>query len=513
MDGMKSKKEESTTGKVKSWLRESVNNSRMVQLIDGWSNVLTGMNIRNRDARMSSCVAWTPMTEAQLEEFYAGDAIAARVCDLIVDTSLSKGWRITGVKPEQEDFLKSRAYDIGFEYAISHSAKKARIYGGAGIVKVYRDSLKLDTPKEEKSEILSLICLNRYNLEVHWEDVQKDIISPRYNQPVWYTYTRGYMESKTVYTKVHHSRVVRFDGICLPDELKKGNQWWGDSVISKSYTAIRNYADAHDGVNAALKDLSVGVFKLRGLADIVSADNDKALMNRLNIVNMGKSILRSIVIDAEGEDFDYKTRTLTGAVDLVEKAEDRLCAEVGIPKTVLFGQSPKGGLGQSGNHESEMWYSCVEAYQTSYLKPKMMEILVELAEEAGIPTDELDIEFNPLWQMSDKEEAEVRGKQSETDQRYIDMGVLSPEEVRESRFGGDAYSIETSLDDSIGADDLIEEPSDEELKAVKVNYDFIEERGGKWVVLSKSGKVLGTFSSKAEAEKRLKQIEWFKHKG
>jgi hypothetical protein len=43
---------------------------------------------------------------------------------------------------------------------------------------------------------------------------------------------------------------------------------------------------------------------------------------------------------------------------------------------------------------------------------------------------------------------------------------------------------------------------------VKVSY--IRKRKDKWVVLSEKGKVLGSYKTKPEAVKRLKQIEWFK---
>jgi len=43
---------------------------------------------------------------------------------------------------------------------------------------------------------------------------------------------------------------------------------------------------------------------------------------------------------------------------------------------------------------------------------------------------------------------------------------------------------------------------------VKVSY--IRKRKGKWVILSEKGKVLGSYKTKPEAVKRLKQIEWFK---
>jgi hypothetical protein len=41
---------------------------------------------------------------------------------------------------------------------------------------------------------------------------------------------------------------------------------------------------------------------------------------------------------------------------------------------------------------------------------------------------------------------------------------------------------------------------------------MIRKQGGKYVVLSeKTGRRFGTYTTKAEAEKRLRQIEFFKH--
>jgi len=43
-------------------------------------------------------------------------------------------------------------------------------------------------------------------------------------------------------------------------------------------------------------------------------------------------------------------------------------------------------------------------------------------------------------------------------------------------------------------------------------HDYITESGGKFTVHAESGKHMGTYSSKGEAEKRLREIEYFKHK-
>lgn len=42
--------------------------------------------------------------------------------------------------------------------------------------------------------------------------------------------------------------------------------------------------------------------------------------------------------------------------------------------------------------------------------------------------------------------------------------------------------------------------------------DVIKKRGNKYDVVSKSGKRLGKGLSKKQAEKRLRQVEYFKHK-
>ncbi len=39
---------------------------------------------------------------------------------------------------------------------------------------------------------------------------------------------------------------------------------------------------------------------------------------------------------------------------------------------------------------------------------------------------------------------------------------------------------------------------------------MIEKRGNKWVILSMDGRVLGTFDTREEALRRLRQIEHFK---
>lgn len=422
---------------------------------DGWSNVLTGLGRKDKDARLAQQVEWNRMTEHDLDHLYAGDAMAAKIVDMPVDDALDGGYEWKGISKDQAKKLNTRLKELNFNQAINLGCKKGRHTGGSGILKVYNDDLRLETPPAEGKKVLkSLIVLHRFELFAMYEDVDKDLLSATFGKPILFTF-QGRNESQ-VYTKIHTKRLEKFYGSYLPDNLYQANGYWYDSVLSRPYEAIRNYSFAHDGVNAALKDLSVAVFKMKDLANNLAADCDDAVIKRVDIVNMCKSIARAVVLDAEGEDFDYKVRNLTGAGDLVDRAESRLAAEVSMPKTILFGTSPKGSLGggTSGDHELENWYNFLESFQKNHLRDPMLNIAKEVCEELGIAHEELDIEFAPLWQLSEKEEAELRKTQSETDQRYIELGVLDPSEVRTSRFTGDKYTIETTIDESISTDDL-----------------------------------------------------------
>lgn len=512
----KSKKAEPDDG----WLVGTIIKKKF---IDGWTNILTGLGTRAKDARTYSSVAWNRLSETDIENLYAGDAMAAKVVDLVVEECFNEGYEITGLNNDQLKAVQKELKRLRFDTTFRTALSKARLYGGSLIFKVYDDDLRVErpvlrltsesegiSPEIRNRKIKSLIVFQRFEVPAYWQDVQRDILSPDFGCPVLYTFTgrAGSVESSNI--KIHASRTVRIDGVWLPDELKKSNNYWGDSVFGKTYDAIRNYAFAHDSVNAALKDLSTAVFKIKNLADMVSADCDEKIIERLEMVNIAKSIARAVVLDAEGEDFDYKTRNLTGAADLVDRSESRLSAESWIPETVLFGKSPSGGLGQSGNHEAENWYKFIGAYQKNKLEEPMIDVVREVAVSLGIDPSKVGLKFNPLWSMSEKEEVEMRDKQSQLDQRYIQEGVLDPSEVRESRFGGDRYTIETVIDPTLE----IEAPSDEQLAAVPIRQDMIEEENGKFVLYSSDkSKVLGTFPSRQAATKRLQEIEFFKHKG
>jgi hypothetical protein len=90
-----------------------------------------------------------------------------------------------------------------------------------------------------------------------------------------------------------------------------------------------------------------------------------------------------------------------------------------------------------GHQKSGFFYDQVRAEQEG-LKPKV-ERLVKI-----FTCDEhakVTIEFPALWQMTDREKAELRRMEAETDRIYLQEGVLLPEKVAIRRFSSGDFSI------------------------------------------------------------------------
>ena len=414
---------------------------------DGWANVLTGLGVRGKDKRMSAEVQWERMDRNTSDHLYAADNMARKIVDLLPDDAFREGFKITGLDEKTGQNLMQAFEKMGGVARFNKAWKMARQYGGAGMFLITDDLQKLSDPLSQTARLVGFNVLHRWELFANSTDMNLNILSSDYLKPVKYTYQPHLSNANDSigFKKIHASRILRFDGLYLPEQLFATNQFWGDSILNALKNAIANYQTSNDSAASVLQDFRVAILKIKNLADKIGADDDQPIMNRLEMVNLCRSIAKMVVIDADGEDFDYKISAVTGVKDLIDKVENKLVAETNVPRTVLLGESPSG-LGATGNHEQDNWYDFVANQQQIYLKPKLMQVLRMLAMSMGINAVGMDIEFNPLYQLTDKEQADLRKVVAETDQIYITQGVVDPNEVALSRFGSPKYSTETTID-------------------------------------------------------------------
>lgn len=420
--------------------------------LDGWANVLTGLGIKNVDKSLTNSITWEPLGEIDAEELYCASDIAGTIIDDLPDEAMREGWNLQFKEAEQ---LKKAITDeenrLNLHEVINTAWKHGRLYGGGAILIVTPD-MSLDQPLtiENIQKISSLLVVSRYELVN--QGIDNDIRSPNFGQPRWYMVQPR--SGGALNMRVHHTRVIRFDGAKLPRQKFTKNNYWHDSVLTKLGKIIGNYDVSHEALALLLQDMSVAVHKVHGLKDSMLAEGgDEQILKRMQIVNATRSIARSVVIDAENESFEYQQRNLSGVKEVVDLISNRLVAASKMPHTRLLGESPSG-LGATGNSEMTNWYDYVANQQEVYLKAKLMKLYeVIFAAKTGptkgtIPVG-LDINFCPLFQMTDKELADVRKVQADTDNVYVSMGAVDPMEIRDSRFGGPKFSHETKIDKSL----------------------------------------------------------------
>ena len=122
-----------------------------------------------------------------------------------------------------------------------------------------------------------------------------------------------------------------------------------------------------------------------------------------------------------------------------------MASVAGIPLVFLLGITPNG-LNASSDGEIKVFYDYIHSLQQAMFKLNLKRVLdiIQLSEFGDIDPD-IYFEFEPLYEMSSKEKAEIRKIDADTDAVYVTAGVLSNNEVRQ-KVADDPDSPYHSLD-------------------------------------------------------------------
>lgn len=411
--------------------------AKITDRFDGWMNALSGLGVLGKDKRISASIAWERLTEDDCDNLYAGDDVIAKIVDQLPYDGTRAGWcweDLNGKESEASKQMEAFEDKNSIKSLVNNAWQQARQYGGSVLLMIPSATADMSKPRGMNEQIKNIVVLNRYEC-VAGGLIISDLGSPKFGQPANYQVTTPVGGAQIA--EVHHTRVIRFDGSKLPRRLFVRNNYWHDSVITKIYNAVRNYQVSHDSVASTIQDFNVGVWKLKDLAEMVSGGKMSTLKERVEIANYSKSAVKSILIDANMEEYEDKSRNVTGLFDLLKLVGDRLVTASNMPHTLILGESPTGS-NATGNSTTMSWYDYVASQQKIYLEPK----LIEIADFFGMVG--IKPKFESLWQLDKVEEAKYRKTVAETDDIYVSMGALDPSEVAINRFSGE-FNAETEL--------------------------------------------------------------------
>jgi phage-related protein (TIGR01555 family) len=425
---------------------------------DAWKNSYTGHGTARDKMTFSAFGANGRLEDEYLDGLYHGDDMAARACDAIPEEMLRRGFSIKSDDVDTETLtdIKAQLDELGMTAKFVDASVWARAFGGCIVFigaddGISRDPNKLREPLNEEG-LKSIFALNiidkRYAMPNSW---YKDPADPKYGLPETYLVTphgKGGFVSADSYV-IHETRTIRFDGLRASTAWRQENNGWGLSLLQRMHEILMQFGMSFEGLAHLLSDANQGVFKMQGLFEALAAKDSSLIQQRMAMLDMNRSDMRALVLDAESEDFQRQNFNWSGIKDPFTMMMLRLSAAARVPVTILMGQSP-AGMDATGESDIRWFYDQVESRRTDYLDPKIYEMirLVTLSTDGptnGKELENVNLDYPSLWQPTEKERAETYETTARGDVAYIDAGVLLPEEVALSRFTPDGWSYETTI--------------------------------------------------------------------
>ena len=421
---------------------------------DGLQNVLIGMGTGRDKSQYTKTTATIFLAQEELENLY-GEWLPRRIVDIYADQATRKGFKVLfggeGVRAEEVQGIEQVIEDLFILENLNLVAKNSRLYGGACLLLFIDDGRPAYMPVDKRNirRIEDIECLDRWQIApvINEENLYD------YSKATYYQIISGDLISQPQLSYIHKDRILRFDGDWLPYRVRQRNYGWGMSSLQTVYDSFKHYWTGLNSAATLLTEFDIFVHKVRGLAAMLAAGKESSIRDRLQVNDMSKSIYRGYAIDAEKEELEFISRNFGGIGEILEKLRVDIIGASKIPHTVLFGESP-GGLGSTGRSEERDFAKTLADYQSVHFKRPVKQLmeLIMLSKEGptkGELPESWRISFNPLFELNEREMADVRARVAAVDGRYIQLGVLSPKEVADARYGGSEWSMELTLDPSV----------------------------------------------------------------
>lgn len=420
-----------------------VPDSNVKLLTDGLENALSGQGL-SLDSRShgSRRFNYQRMTPQQLLAAYQDNAMAANIVEIPAFEMTRTGRTFTIEDENEREALKLADKNLGVFAKCREAQKWAELLGGGAILMgldetgELHEPLKLDRVKPGSLKFLH--ALDATTLIPWLGEDSTVVVDPT---SVHFMTPENYQVVGSKLKQIHHTRIVRFQGVQLPWREMQRNLWWGQSRLERTLDQVLDAESVVGGVASLIQEAKVDVFKFPNLMEIVKTpEGEELIAQRVRILQRFKSMFNGIIISAD-EEWEQKQNTLAQGMSPVIEQFLVLCAMASqIPVTRLVGTSAKG-LTATGEGDQRNFYDYIEGRQESDLCPQLNQLdEVLFRATIGRAPESSDWELNPLWQMDEKEMSEVQNNRADRDQKYVDLGVITPLEVAKNLHEDRTYS-------------------------------------------------------------------------
>lgn len=331
----------------------------------------------------------------------AQDPLMNKILNILSETPFKKGGKLVGVDVEQEEVDRiNKKYKI--QETMIKALKESFMCGGC---LVYLDfgidenlEEKLDLSKINLKDFKGFRIINPLNcgaVEVNtYNPTKADYMKPE----KWYIAGIGVVDK---------SRFFYFSQNEVPDILKPLTLYFGYPLTQLIKQDVANSNTISQGIAELMGKFRFKYLKMpKNNFATDAVENLKARLEfDLNAQdNFGVSLI------ADDEDMIQLTTNLTGLRENHEMSYLLISSKTSIPYTELIGKSAEG-MNATGEGDRKCWYDKVETIRNSIKNNLVKMYQIAFGAETGKIMDFTDFIFEPLEELTEKEQIEVfKGK-------------------------------------------------------------------------------------------------------
>lgn len=454
---------------------------------DRWENEVNKFGTANDPMTVTKYQSGIVLNRAQIDAIYEHDWITGKIID-IPPADGTRKWLtpIHESDPERAKVAKKELDRWDLRGKWKEAETLGRLYGGALMIFGAFDGGDVTEPLDVSKirEVQFVHVVDRWMAYPITFDT--DPRSESFGDVETYLVHRVRVAGSQT-SVVHASRVIRFDGRYLPPLRRLRNFGWQASYINRLYEVIRQFGVSTQAGSSTLQDFVIKKVKIANLQDLVDGGQWDTVSTRLTMMAQEIS-MTGLAVYGDDEDVEKMGTPIQGLSKLMELFIDYVSAAGDIPRSRLF-QNMTGSLGgDPGRNDLRVHYDNISAMQETKWRAPVQHAIDILLAPLGFAEGEIGFTWNPLWQMSETEQADVELKTAQKDEIYIRSGVVEPEEVAVSRFSGDEPNFrqmsidierrEQALDDLKSVDLIRPEPTEQERIEMQTNAALMIQQGG-----------------------------------
>lgn len=387
--------------------------------------------------KAASTVYTAPLwTDQQLTDSYRSSWLARKIVDIPAFDSFRR-WRSWQAEADQITRIEKEEKRLGVKHKLLKAKIAARLFGGAALYIGTGEDDPLQPLNPDRIALNGIRFLNvMKRRDLAPGELIQDPESEWYGQPAYYELrTSGTAASITTGVRIHPSRLVRFIGAEIPDpELaaQVGQEGWGDSILISTLEAIKNSDGTAANIASLVFEAKLDIVKVPDLMSSLSDPNyEQRLLQRFNLANIIKGINQMVLLDKD-EEWEQKSANFAQLPDVLMSFMQLVSGAADIPVTRLLGQSP-AGLNSTGESDLRNYYDRIQSIQELEIQPAIG-LLDECVIRSALGTRPADAHYiwSSLWQISDKERADIGKIDAETIAKLNETGLFPTEALAKS---------------------------------------------------------------------------------